>query len=186
MSQSGQSRRLSDVGMSASPPTSDVRLRRTEPTLWATNRHPHAVMACRRFKDQGRYERVSVLIWLVAKGRHDQDPETSRDSRRRCGRLQPSSRRGRRSRSVAAAGAAEMFSLIPQSPRITGVWSSVRATASSSSFVASLRPFAAPSSCRTACQAQVSSCVLAFVWPTSFRRFGESSAAMTVTVAVKT
>jgi hypothetical protein len=31
-----------------------------------------------------------------------------------------------------------------------------------------------------------SSCVLAFVWLTSFRRFGESSAAMTVTVAVKT
>jgi hypothetical protein len=34
-SESGQSRRLSDVGMSASPPTSDVRLPRTEPTLWA-------------------------------------------------------------------------------------------------------------------------------------------------------
>jgi hypothetical protein len=37
MSQLGQKRRLSDVGMSASPPTSDVRLRRTEPTLGAIN-----------------------------------------------------------------------------------------------------------------------------------------------------
>ena len=35
MSLLGQSRRLSDVGMSTSPPTSDVRPRRTEPTLWA-------------------------------------------------------------------------------------------------------------------------------------------------------
>ena len=36
MSVLGQSRRLSDVGMSASPPTTDVSLRRIEPTLWAT------------------------------------------------------------------------------------------------------------------------------------------------------
>ena len=36
MSKSGQSRRLSDVGMSASRPTTDVSLRRSEPTLWAT------------------------------------------------------------------------------------------------------------------------------------------------------
>ena len=36
MSLSGQSRRLSDVGMSvSSPPTTDVSLRRSEPTLWA-------------------------------------------------------------------------------------------------------------------------------------------------------
>ena len=39
MSLSGQSRRLSDVGMSASSPTTDVLLRRSEPTLWAKNRH---------------------------------------------------------------------------------------------------------------------------------------------------
>ena len=35
----GQSRRLSDVGMSASTPTTDVSLRRSESTLWAKNRH---------------------------------------------------------------------------------------------------------------------------------------------------
>ena len=35
MSPLGQSRRLSDVGMSASTPTTDVSLRRSEPTLWA-------------------------------------------------------------------------------------------------------------------------------------------------------
>ena len=35
MSQLGQSRRFRDVGMSASPPTTDVSLRRSEPTLWA-------------------------------------------------------------------------------------------------------------------------------------------------------
>jgi hypothetical protein len=36
----GHERRLSDVGMSASPPTTDVSLRRSEPTLWANRRHP--------------------------------------------------------------------------------------------------------------------------------------------------
>ena len=35
MCETGQSRRLSDVGMSASPPTTDLSLRRSEPTLWA-------------------------------------------------------------------------------------------------------------------------------------------------------
>jgi len=35
----GQSRRLSDVGMSASPPTPDVWLRRSEPTLRARSEH---------------------------------------------------------------------------------------------------------------------------------------------------
>jgi hypothetical protein len=37
MSLMGQSRRLGDVGMSASPPTTDLSLRRSEPTLWARN-----------------------------------------------------------------------------------------------------------------------------------------------------
>ena len=36
---SGQSRRLSDVGMSASPPTPDVWLRRSKPTLRAKSEH---------------------------------------------------------------------------------------------------------------------------------------------------
>ena len=35
----GQPRRLSDLGMSASPPTSDIGLRRREPTLGARNGH---------------------------------------------------------------------------------------------------------------------------------------------------
>jgi hypothetical protein len=35
----GHSRRLSDVGMSASPPTTDGSLRLSEPTLWAIRRH---------------------------------------------------------------------------------------------------------------------------------------------------
>jgi hypothetical protein len=35
MSPLGQPRRLTDVGMSASPLTSDVGLRRRKPTLWA-------------------------------------------------------------------------------------------------------------------------------------------------------
>src|SRR5262249_2813506 len=38
MSARGQPRRLSDPAMSASPPTSDIRLHRREPTLWATRR----------------------------------------------------------------------------------------------------------------------------------------------------
>ena len=38
----GQSRRLNDVGMSASPPTTDVSLRRSEPTLWAINGADHS------------------------------------------------------------------------------------------------------------------------------------------------
>ena len=37
MSLKGQSRRLSDVGMSASPPTTDVWLRRSELTLRASS-----------------------------------------------------------------------------------------------------------------------------------------------------
>ena len=40
----GQSRRLSDVGMSASTPTTDVSLRRSEPTLWAMKRLMHRNM----------------------------------------------------------------------------------------------------------------------------------------------
>ena len=39
MSQMGQTRRLSCLGMSASPPTSDVWLRRSELTLRANRRH---------------------------------------------------------------------------------------------------------------------------------------------------
>ena len=39
MSLWGQLRRLSNLGMSASPPTSDIGLRRCEPTLGATNGH---------------------------------------------------------------------------------------------------------------------------------------------------
>ena len=45
MTASGQSRRLNDVGMSASPPTTDVSLRRSEPTLWAMyGRRPRCKM----------------------------------------------------------------------------------------------------------------------------------------------
>ena len=36
----GQSRRFSDVGMSALPPTPDLCLRRSQLTLWAKRRHP--------------------------------------------------------------------------------------------------------------------------------------------------
>ena len=43
MSQMGQPRRLSDLGMSASPPTSDIGLRRCEPTLGATKRHVRVI-----------------------------------------------------------------------------------------------------------------------------------------------
>jgi hypothetical protein len=39
MAEMGQPRRLSDLGMSASPPTSDIGLRRCEPTLGAILMH---------------------------------------------------------------------------------------------------------------------------------------------------
>ena len=49
----GQSRRLSDLGMSASPPTSDVLLRPSELTLRANLGH-HGAVRC-------AYERVPPL-----------------------------------------------------------------------------------------------------------------------------
>ena len=41
----GQSRRLSDVGMSASPPTPDVWLRRSEPTQYVLRATPASAVA---------------------------------------------------------------------------------------------------------------------------------------------